>query len=114
MHTDPIMTLDGAATTLLTIQYNLAAGTLTQWANERDDILPLIDDLLKFRKMYGFYRRSHSYALLTETFLYYLFSGQFCLTEVGHGLDVAGLETEARLLPSGEFILHSPNSRAAK
>lgn len=41
-------------------------------------------------------------------------SGQFCLTEVGHGLDVIHLETTATLLENGDFELHTPYERAAK
>lgn len=36
------------------------------------------------------------------------------MTEVGHGLDIANLETTATLLPSGEFILNTPSPSAAK
>ena len=43
-----------------------------------------------------------------------LFSGQFMLTELGHGLDIANMETKATRLPSGEFLLHSPTPSAAK
>ncbi|KAF8148429.1 acyl-CoA dehydrogenase NM domain-like protein [Crassisporium funariophilum] len=91
LHTDPITCLDGAATTLLTIQYNLAAGTLIHHSEGRNDLAPLIDDLLKFRKI-----------------------GQFMLTEVGHGLDVVNIETTATQLPTGEFILTSPTPGASK
>jgi hypothetical protein len=41
-------------------------------------------------------------------------SGQFCLTELGHGLDALHLETTATLLPDGCFDLHTPLERAAK
>ena len=36
------------------------------------------------------------------------------LTELGHGLDVINIETTATLLPSGEFLLHSPTAASAK
>ena len=36
------------------------------------------------------------------------------MTEIGHGLDIANLETTATLLPSGEFILNTPTPGAAK
>ena len=36
------------------------------------------------------------------------------MTEVGHGLDIANLETTATLLPSGEFVLNTPTPGAAK
>jgi acyl-CoA oxidase len=43
-----------------------------------------------------------------------LFSGQFCLTELGHGLDAFNLETTASVLPDGGFLLHTPTPQAAK
>ena len=43
-----------------------------------------------------------------------LLRGQYCLTEVGHGLDAFHLETTATLLPNGEFELNTPSERAAK
>lgn len=50
MHTDPICTVDGAAATLLTIQLNLAAGTLAPFAmGARKDLYPLYDDIIKYR-----------------------------------------------------------------
>ena len=36
------------------------------------------------------------------------------LTELGHGLDIANMETTATQLPSGEFLLNSPTPSAAK
>jgi hypothetical protein len=50
-HEDPIMTMDGAAAALFTIQYNLAAGTIATHAQGREDLAVLLDDLLKYRKM---------------------------------------------------------------
>ncbi|KAI0738401.1 acyl-CoA dehydrogenase NM domain-like protein [Daedaleopsis nitida] len=91
LHNDPLVILDGAAITLLTIQFNLCAGTIARYCRQRPDLLPLVDDFLRFRK-----------------------HGQFMLTEVGHGLDIANIETTATLLPSGEFILHSPTPSSAK
>ena len=32
-----------------------------------------------------------------------LYSGQYCLTELGYGLDVVNMETRASLLPDGSF-----------
>ncbi|KAF8159221.1 acyl-CoA dehydrogenase NM domain-like protein [Crassisporium funariophilum] len=91
LHTDPMTVLDGAGTTLLTIQYNLCAGTIIDHSEGRPDLDPLIDDLLRFRK-----------------------TGQFMLTEVGHGLDVASLETTATQTFNGNFILNSPTPSASK
>ncbi|KAI9450514.1 acyl-CoA dehydrogenase NM domain-like protein [Lactarius psammicola] len=91
MHTDPIACIDGAAETLLTIQYNLCAGTLATYVKGRPDLAPLLKQVLDFEV-----------------------SGQFCLTELGHGLDALHLETTATLLPDGNFDLHTPLERAAK
>ncbi|KAG2135959.1 acyl-CoA dehydrogenase NM domain-like protein [Suillus clintonianus] len=92
LHTDPILGLDGAATTLLTIQYNLVAGTLAQYAaTTRPELVPLVEDLLRWNV-----------------------SGQFCLTELGRGLDIFRMKTSATLLPSGEFDLHTPSPSDAK
>jgi hypothetical protein len=39
---------------------------------------------------------------------------QFMLSELGHVLDSANLETTATLLPNGDFDLHTPHPGAAK
>ncbi|KAJ7108850.1 acyl-CoA dehydrogenase NM domain-like protein [Mycena crocata] len=91
MHTDPVWTLDGAAGSLVTIQLNLCAGTIAMYTESRSDLLPILQDILTFQV-----------------------SGQFCLTEIGHGLDVMHLETIATLLPDGFFELNTPHGRAAK
>jgi len=44
----------------------------------------------------------------------WLYSAQYLLTEVGHGLDARNLETTATWLANGEFDLHSPTKDAAK
>ncbi|KAG2095719.1 acyl-CoA dehydrogenase NM domain-like protein [Suillus discolor] len=92
MHTDPIRVLDGAASTLLTIQYNLVAGTLAQYAaTTRPDLVSLVEDILRWDVI-----------------------GQFCLTELGRGLDIFRMKTSATLLPTGEFDLHTPLPSDAK
>ncbi|KAJ7117843.1 acyl-CoA dehydrogenase NM domain-like protein [Mycena epipterygia] len=92
LHRDPIICSDGAATTLLTIQLNLVIGTILDRVGVREDIRDLLDGLLSYR-----------------------ISGQFCLTEVDHGLDAANIETTATALPSGRgFVLNSPHIGAAK
>ncbi|KAI0644433.1 acyl-CoA dehydrogenase NM domain-like protein [Trametes meyenii] len=91
LHSDPAVLLDGGAITLLTIQYNLCAGTIARYAGQRPELISLVDDLLKYRV-----------------------HGQFMLTELGHGLDVDNMETTATLTSSGDFVLHSPTSSAAK
>ncbi|KAH9990765.1 acyl-CoA dehydrogenase NM domain-like protein [Russula vinacea] len=90
LHTDPVACIDGAAATLLTIQYNLCAGTLVTYLPEQPTLAPLLQRVLDFEV-----------------------SGQYCLTEVGHGLDVIHLETTATLLRDGFFDLHTPVQRAA-
>ncbi|KAG1769849.1 acyl-CoA dehydrogenase NM domain-like protein [Suillus occidentalis] len=92
MHIDPIMVLDGAASTLLTIQYNLVAGTLAQYAaTTRPDLISVVKDILRWNVI-----------------------GQFCLTELGRGLDIFRMKTSATLLPTGEFDLHTPLPSDAK
>jgi hypothetical protein len=49
LHRDYMMQADTAAGTLLTIQYNLAAGTLTQYLPERSDLECLIEDILTWK-----------------------------------------------------------------
>jgi acyl-CoA oxidase len=41
-------------------------------------------------------------------------SAQFCLTEVGHGLDISNLETTAELMDNGDICLNTPSPNAAK
>ncbi|EOD44663.1 putative acyl- oxidase protein [Neofusicoccum parvum UCRNP2] len=76
---------------LLVIHYNLCMGTLAQYLDGRPDLEPLLEELARFDV-----------------------NGQFMLTEVGHGLDAAHLETTATLQRDGSFELHSPNRQAAK
>ncbi|KZT22256.1 acyl-CoA dehydrogenase NM domain-like protein [Neolentinus lepideus HHB14362 ss-1] len=90
-HSDPILSMDGAMATLLTIHFNLCTGTLAMFSKGRKDLVPIIEDLLSYR-----------------------LSGQFCLTELGHGLDVINMETTATQLSTGEFELETPVERAAK
>ena len=45
---DPIMFMDGAMASLLTIQYNLAAGMLAPFAAERPELRPLMQKMLDF------------------------------------------------------------------
>ncbi|KAL1945615.1 hypothetical protein VTO73DRAFT_1617 [Trametes versicolor] len=91
LHSDPIALLDGAAITLLTIQFNLCAGTIARYARQRPELVAVVEDLLQYRK-----------------------HGQFMLTELGHGLDIANIETTATLLATGDFLLNSPTPTSAK
>ena len=109
MHTDPIALIDGAAETLLTIQYNLCAGTLATYLKGRPDLAPLLKLVIDFEVSSVYF-----VAVTTICGLFTVSSGQFCLTELGHGLDAFHLETTATLLPDGHFDLHTPSERAAK
>ncbi|KAL3455375.1 acyl-CoA dehydrogenase/oxidase [Aspergillus heterothallicus] len=91
LHRDLINPYDMAAFTLLTIQYNLAAGTLAPFVADRPDLELVLQKILGFEV-----------------------SAQFLLTEVGHGLDARNLETTATALPGGGFELHTPHKGAAK
>ncbi|KAF9478470.1 hypothetical protein BDN70DRAFT_808726 [Pholiota conissans] len=88
---DPILPMDGAAASLLSLHLNLCAGTIARYAAVRPDMTSTLNRLLNF-----------------ELF------GQFCLTEIGHGLDARHLETIATVLADGSIDLHTPYDRAAK
>ncbi|TFK45974.1 acyl-CoA dehydrogenase NM domain-like protein [Heliocybe sulcata] len=90
-HTDPILVTDGGAGTLSTIHYNLCSGTLAMFTAGRTDIARVLSDLLEFN-----------------------LCGQYCLTELGHGLDAINLETTVTKLEDGQLELHTPAERAAK
>ncbi|KAH8701956.1 acyl-CoA dehydrogenase/oxidase [Talaromyces proteolyticus] len=90
-HLDMIHPMAASTFVLVTIQYNLAAGTIGLYLADRPDLQELMDRIMKFDV-----------------------SAQFMLTELGHGLDAKNLETTATLLPDGGFDLHSPNPHAAK
>ncbi|OKL64197.1 hypothetical protein UA08_00272 [Talaromyces atroroseus] len=90
-HLDLIHGIASSTFVLVTIQYNLAAGTIGSYAADRPDLQELMDRIMKFDV-----------------------SAQFMLTELGHGLDAMNLETTATLLPNGEFDLHSPSPHSAK
>ncbi|KAF8992116.1 hypothetical protein BDQ17DRAFT_236872 [Cyathus striatus] len=91
LYVDPILAFDGAAASLLAIQYNLVLGTLSKYLWKRDDLKTLVDDLLSYR----------------------LF-GQFCMSELGHGIDIFHMKTTATLLEDGRFDLHTPVPSGAK
>jgi acyl-CoA oxidase len=48
-HTDPILTMDGSVGTLLTIHYNLVAGTLAMFARGRPDVQRTLQRMLSFQ-----------------------------------------------------------------
>jgi hypothetical protein len=49
LHRDFVAASNGAVVTLLTIQYNLVAGTLAQYLPKRNDLKPLIEDILSWK-----------------------------------------------------------------
>lgn len=109
LHLNPIISADGAATTLITIQYNLVLGTILDHIGDRTDLDQLLQDMLQYRIWYV---RFESYFEVISSIRS---SGQFCLTEVDHGLDAINVETTATSLGhDGGFILHTPHSGAAK
>ncbi|KAJ3992544.1 acyl-CoA dehydrogenase NM domain-like protein [Lentinula boryana] len=91
LHADPVSSIDAATTTILTIHYNLAVGTLAPLLSTRPDLAALTQKLLNFEIV-----------------------GQFMLTEVEHGLDARQIETTATLLPDGSLDLNTPHPGAAK
>ncbi|KAJ5315397.1 Acyl-CoA dehydrogenase/oxidase [Penicillium atrosanguineum] len=91
LHREPIVALDGAAFTLLSIQTNLFVGTLGSFALKRPELQSIIQSALDFD-----------------------ISAQFMLTEVGHGLDARNLQTTATILPNGDIDLHTPSPNDAK
>ncbi|KAF8919514.1 acyl-CoA oxidase [Mucidula mucida] len=91
MHQDPIAWHDGSSITVMTIHLNLAIGTIGTYAKNRPDLQKICQDMLEAKAF-----------------------GQFCLTEVGHGLDATNLATTATLQSDGTFELHSPDGYASK
>ncbi|TIA07785.1 hypothetical protein D6C80_09591 [Aureobasidium pullulans] len=91
MHCDDIILRDVGSHALLSIQHNLAAGTIAPYVRRSPGLQDLLDKILRFEVSAG-----------------------FMLTELGHGLDCKNLETEVRLQDDGTFILHTPRQEAAK
>ena len=50
IHHDPAILLDCGATTLLIIQYNLCAGTIARYSNGRQELVLLVEELLRYHK----------------------------------------------------------------
>jgi hypothetical protein len=48
MHTNNIAAVDLAPMVILTIQYNLAAGTIAPWAEKRPELRPILQKILDF------------------------------------------------------------------
>lgn len=88
--TDPILCLDAAVATILVAHVNLTIGSLSRHVENRPDLKPLVDSLLRYDVV-----------------------GVYLLTERGHGLDSLHIETTANKTADG-FILHTPREEAAK
>lgn len=108
---DPIFTQDLGAFSIFSIQLNLVVGALAMYLDDRPDLRPLIDKLLRCDVMWVVFPCNRSARDLTGMTAN---RGTFCLTEIDHGLDARNLETTAVLLPTGEFELHSPHWGASK
>ncbi|KAI3113301.1 hypothetical protein CBS147333_2739 [Penicillium roqueforti] len=91
LHREPLLTLDGGAFTLLSIQCNLFVGTLAPFALKRPELQRILQSALDFD-----------------------ISAQFMLTEVNHGLDARNIQTTATILPDGDIDLHTPSPNDAK
>ena len=48
VHADPTLAMDGGAATLLSIQYNLCAGTLSKFAAEQPYVANILQKVLAF------------------------------------------------------------------
>ena len=59
LHCDTANLLDGGAITLLTIQYNLCAGTIAHYSETRPELASLVNDLLQYRKQFVVTLSSH-------------------------------------------------------
>lgn len=91
----------------MTIHLNLAVGTIGTYAKSVPELQQLCADMMDCKTMYAF-----SYLPIQLTLTCY--SGQFLMTEAGHGLDAVNLETTCTLQPDGSFLVNSPNSCASK
>ncbi|KAH0828679.1 acyl-CoA oxidase [Lanmaoa asiatica] len=90
MMTDPILALDGAMFTILLVHFGLTIGTLSRHLDQRPDIEPLVNSLLRFDTV-----------------------GLYHMTERGHGLDAFNIETTATKTSHG-FIINTPREEACK
>ncbi|KAL5359067.1 acyl-CoA oxidase [Aspergillus floccosus] len=91
VHMDNIIVRDTTAHMLVTIQYNLVAGTVAPFAVHRRDLRGLMDEILNFD-----------------------ISCPFMLSELGHGCDARNIETTATWQPDGSFRLNTPTRAATK
>ncbi len=109
IHNDPIAWHDGSSITIMTIHLNLAVGTIGTYAADRPELQALCKDMMDCKTMFVVLLCSLASHIYCASF-----SGQFLLTEAGHGLDATNLETTATLQSDGSFILNSPNRASSK
>lgn len=57
--THPVVTLDGGAVLLMTVQLNLGVGTIAPYVQGRPDLRKLVDDLVAWRVRYDSDFRCH-------------------------------------------------------
>jgi hypothetical protein len=79
MYTDSIAAFDGAAIGLLSIQYNLVAGTLAPWTAKRPEIGTTLQKVLDFDVSCVVLPLPLGSKLIERS------GGQFLLTEQAHG-----------------------------
>ncbi|THU80457.1 acyl-CoA dehydrogenase NM domain-like protein [Dendrothele bispora CBS 962.96] len=91
LHADHLHLRDTSAATNITIQYNVALGTLIDYGGDKPELQGLIEDVIAYRV-----------------------NLQFLLTEQGHGLDVINMETRVTMLDDGTLDLHSSTPQASK
>ncbi|CAI7626727.1 unnamed protein product [Penicillium glandicola] len=107
LHREPLISLNGGAFTLLSIQCNLFVGTLAPFALKRPELQPILQSALDFDTRELIYEQIFTYGPCQE-------SVQFMLTEVNHGLDARNIQTTATILPDGSIDLHTPSPNDAK
>lgn len=87
---DPILLLDIGCNNILACHINLFLGTIIPMLSKRPDLLPIVERGLKCE-----------------------YFGNMLLSEVGHGLNIVGIETTATKVEDG-FVLNTPHPNAAK
>ncbi|KAL7950218.1 hypothetical protein V8C42DRAFT_361209 [Trichoderma barbatum] len=90
LHISPAFIRDIAAFTIVTVNVNLAVGTLARHLETRPDLEPLIQSMLRLDVV-----------------------GLYLMSELGHGLDVNSIETTATQNAHG-FVLETPRPEATK
>ncbi len=99
---------------LLSIQCNLAAGTLAPYAESRPELRPPLEADARLRRLVRSFISPSSHPYYFFPFLFPNHSAQFLLTRARSWMDARHLETTATLLPSGEYDLHTPCLEASK